>query len=57
MKIIIKLSNPGGELDRKELRLADPEGEGTLITRSVVEFIEGSILLPGDTITIEETDD
>jgi hypothetical protein len=55
--IIITLSNSGGELDRTALRIdGTADSAGTLITETVAEFIGGSILLPGDTITITEKD-
>ena len=52
MKIVITLSGRGGELDRTELNV--DTAEEAPITQAVVEFIMGSILLPGDTISITE---
>ena len=52
MIIVIKLSNIGGELDRTELHV--DTAEEAPITQALIHFIEGSILLPGDTISITE---
>ena len=50
--IVITLSNSGGVLDRTALRV-DATDEAP-ITQAVISFIQGSILLPGDTISITE---
>ena len=51
--IIILASSTGGELDRKVLTDVDPD-EGTKITTAVIEFIENSVMLPGDILTVTE---
>ena len=57
MKIVVRMSNEGGELDRRELDVTDPENEadGQTIAAAMIEMItETSNLRLGDTFTVEE---
>lgn len=53
MKICVRLSNSGGQLDHREITIRDDDDTAE-ISEQIQEIVETWILAPGDTITIVE---
>jgi hypothetical protein len=58
-KIVIRMNNPGGELDRREVNVeGDPQDEACakLVAQTLVEMIlDCGVIHPGDSFTVEAT--
>ena len=56
MKVTVRMSNPGGELDTRVVDVVDPHDEAAAktVAQTLVEMIEEcGLIYPGDSFTVE----
>jgi hypothetical protein len=57
-KIVIRMNNPGGELDRREVNVEDPQDDACamLVAQTLVEMILAcGLIYPDDSFAVEAT--
>jgi hypothetical protein len=50
----VTLSNPGGELDHRDVTVTDPERGGNVLMDALIDMMCGADLSDGDTVTVRE---